>query len=309
MKILLVTPINMGSADPHYCWFKALNQLGHQVKIFSLNHFPQLKLLKSWQLKQEILKFKPDKIFFSGGVDAVYPLKTDVFFTGVVPETLSAAERKIGQMAELVVTNDPGHIQLWKNLKAKRAICLPISAVDPGYFRPAKIKPTSPVSFVGSLFSDRQPQLAQIAKLYPKLKIWGWLPPRVKLLPSLKANYQGEAWGKQVVQIYQKSLIGLNLAPQHLPQAGNLRTFEIPACQALLLSDKLNPDWYLPGKEAVVFTTPEDCVRKIHYYLNHPQQRQAIALKGFRRTIKDHTYLTRFSRLIVDIKLPVLPSA
>ncbi|MCG2691311.1 glycosyltransferase [Microgenomates group bacterium] len=308
MKILLVTPIALGSADPHYFWFKALKQLGHQVKIFPLNHFPMWKPVKSWQLQQEILKFNPDKVFFSGGVDAVYPIKDTVFFSGVAPEILSAAERKIGQMADLVVTNDPSHIQLWQDLKAKRAICLPISAVDAGYYKPAKIKPTIPVSFVGSLFSDRQPQLAQIAKLYPKLKIWGWLPPQAKLLPQLKANYQGEAWGKQVVQIYQKSLIGLNLAPRHLPQAGNLRTFEIPACQALLLSDRLNPDWYLAGKEAVVFETPQDCVRKIHYYLNHPKQRTAIALKGFRRTIKDHTYLTRFSRLIADIKLPALPS-
>jgi len=309
MKILLVTPIALGSADPHYFWFKALTQVGHQVKIFQLNHFPLWKPVKSWQLQQEILKFNPDKIFFSGGVDAVYPLKTNVFFTGVAPETLSATERKIGQMADLVVTNDPSHIQLWQNLKAKRTICLPISAVDPDYFKPAKIKPTIPVSFVGSLFSSRQPQLAQIAKLYPDLKIWGWLPPLVKLLPQLQASYQGEAWGKQVVHIYQKSLIGLNLAPQHLPQAGNLRTFEIPACQALLLSDQLNPDWYLPGKEAVVFTTPQDCVRKIHYYLTHPQQRKAIALKGWQRTIKDHTYLTRFSQLIADIKLPAWPSA
>lgn len=309
MKILLVTPIALGSADPHYFWFKALKQLGHRVKIFPLNHFPNLKLVKSWQLSQEILKFKPDKIFFSAGKDAVYPISDTVFFTGVAPKTLSAAERKIGQMADLVVTNDPSHIRLWQNLKAKRVICLPISAVDPNCFRPAKIRKNIPVSFVGSLFSDRQPQLAEILKLYPDLKIWGWLPPRTKLLSSLKANYQGEAWGKQVVQIYQKSLIGLNLAPQHLPQAGNLRTFEIPACQALLLSDKLNPDWYLAGKEAVVFTAPEDCVRKIHYYLSHPQQRLAIALKGWRRTIKDHTYLTRFSRLIADIKLPVSLSA
>lgn len=67
MKILLVTPIALGSADPHYFWFKALTQLGHQVKIFQLNHFPLWKAVKSWQLQQEILKFNPDKIFFFRG--------------------------------------------------------------------------------------------------------------------------------------------------------------------------------------------------------------------------------------------------
>lgn len=298
MKILLVTPIALGSADPHYFWFKALKQLGHQVKIFPLNHFPMWKPVKSWQLQQEILKFNPDKIFFSGGVDAVYPLKTDVFFTGVAPETLSAAERKIGQMAELVVTNDPSHILTWKNLGAKKAVCLPISAIDPDYFKPAKVNKTIPVSFVGTLFLYRQQQLLEIIRLGSEIKIWGRLEPGVTVFKELKPYYQGEAWGKQVVQIYQKSLIGLNLAPRHLPQAGNLRTFEIPACQALLLSNKLNPHWFVEGREAVLFNGPQDCAKKINYYLTHETGRQQIAVNGYRRTMKEHTYSQRFIKLL-----------
>jgi len=307
MKILLAAPINLGSADPHYFWFKALTQLGHRVKIFPLNHFPQLKLLKSWQLHQEILKFKPDKIFFSAGKDAVYPLPHTIFFCGVPLVWLSASEQKTGLSADLVVTNDDSHALCWQQFGAKKVINLPISGIDPAVFKHQAVK-TIPVSFVASLFPDRQQQLAQIAKLYPDLKIWGWLPPKVKLLPSLKAYYQGEAWGAQLRRIYAQSLISLNLSPTHMQQGGNIRTFEIAGSQALLLTDQLNPDWYQEGKEAVVFTSAEDCVQKIHYYLNRPQQRQAIALKGFRRTIKDHTYLVRFSRLIADITSPVLPS-
>lgn len=307
MKILLVTPINLGSADPHYFWFKALTRLGHRVKIFPLNRFPQVKLLKSWQLRQEMVKFNPDKIFFSAGKDAVYPLKNTIFFCGVPLTWLSASEQQTGLSAELVVTNDNRHALSWQQLGVKKAINLPISAIDPAVFKTQTAK-TIPVSFVGSLFSDRQIQLAQIVKLYPDLKIWGWLPPRVKLLPSLQANYQGEAWGAQLRRIYAQSLISLNLSPSHMHQGGNIRPFEIAGSKALLLTDQLNPDWYQSGQEAIVFTTPKDCVRKIHYYLSHPQQRKAIALKGWQRTIKDHTYFARFSRLIADITPPVLPS-
>lgn len=307
MKILLVAPINLGSTDPHYFWFKALKQLGHQVKIFPLNRFPQLKLIKSWQLQQEILKFKPDKIFFSAGKDAVYPIPRTIFFCGVPLAWLSASEQQTGLLADLVVTNDDRHALSWQQLGVKKAINLPISGIDPVVFKRTTAK-TIPVSFVGSLFPDRQQQLSQITKLYPDLKIWGWLPPRVKLLPSLKAHYQGEAWGAQLRRIYAQSLISLNLSPTHMHQGGNIRPFEIAASRALLLTDQLNPDWYRAGKEAVVFTSAENCVQKIHYYLNHPQPRKAIALKGWQRTIKDHTYFARFSRLIADITTPVLPS-
>jgi len=298
MKILLVTPIVLGSCDPHYYWFKALKKLGHQVKIFPLNNFPQLKLLKSWQLRREILKFKPDKLFFSAGKDAVYPVKDTVFFCGVPLTWLFDSERKTGLLAKLVVTNDDGHALAWQKLGAKKTINLPISGVDPIFFKTKPLAKTIPVSFVGSLFADRQLQLAKIVKLYPDLKIWGWLPPRVKLLPSLKASYQGEAWGAQLRRIYSQSLISLNLSPTHMQQGGNIRAFEIAASQALLLTDQLNPDWYLAGKEAVVFHDPQDCAQKINYYLDHERERQALALSGYRRTIKNHTYFNRFSRLI-----------
>lgn len=298
MKILLAAPITAGANDPHYFWFKALKQLGHQVKLFPLNHFPQLKLIKSWQLRWEILKFKPDKVFFSAGKDAVYPVKDTVFFCGVPLTWLSNSERKTGLLAKLVVTNDDGHALAWQKLGAKKTINLPISGVDLVFF---KAKPTVkiiPVSFVGSLFADRQLQLAKIVKLYPDLKIWGWLPPTVKLLPQLKASYQSEAWGAQLRRIYSQSLISLNLAPTHMIQGGNIRSFEIPASRALLLTDQLNPRWFKSGTEAVLFHGPQDCAVTIKKLLSQKQHLTEIAQAGFERVKKDHTYQRHFQRLI-----------
>lgn len=298
MKILLAVPITAGANDPHYFWFKALKQLGHQVKLFPLNHFPQLKLIKFWQLRWEILKFKPDKVFFSAGKDAVYPVKDTVFFCGVPLTWLSNSERKTGLLAKLVVTNDDGHALAWQKLGAKKTINLPISGVDLVFF---KAKPTVkiiPVSFVGSLFADRQLQLAKIVKLYPDLKIWGWLPPTVKLLPQLKASYQSEAWGAQLRRIYSQSLISLNLAPTHMIQGGNIRSFEIPASRALLLTDQLNPRWFKSGTEAVLFHGPQDCAVAIERLLSQKQHLAKIAHAGFERVKKDHTYQRHFQRLI-----------
>ncbi|MEK7622685.1 MAG: glycosyltransferase [Patescibacteria group bacterium] len=294
MKILFVAPFYRS----HYLWLKALRQLHCQIKIFKLTEFPGNRIINYFRLKSVINNFQPDEIFFSAGLDAVLPFKNTVFFTGVAPETLSASERRIGIKAKLVVVNDPTHIPVWQRLGAKKTICLPISAIDPADFPARKLKKIYPVSFVGTLFPYRQRQLLAIAKLYPGLKIWGRLEPGIKLSPALKPNYQGLAEGTQLIKIYQQSLIGLNLAPAHLPSAGNLRAFEIPAAGALLLSDHLNSDWYVNGREAVLFTSPQDCVAKINYYLSHPDKLALISRRARIRTLRRHTYYRRFKQLI-----------
>lgn len=295
MKILLVTPIRKQAGDPHYFWFKALRKLGCRVRLFPLTG--RSRLITSWRLFQMIARFRPDRVFFSAGRDAVYPVKDTVFFCGVPPAWLSRSERATGLAAKIVVTNDARHCRQWQRRGAKDCLCLPISGVDPDEFKEKKLPRTIPVSFVGSLFRPRQRQLLKIARLYPDLKIWGWLPPKTRLLSGLKRVYQGEAWGKKTVRIYQQSLIGLNLAPSHMRGGGNIRPFEIATAGALLLTNQLNPDWWLDKKEAVKFDSASDCVKKINYYLAHQTQLKAVARAGRQRARRDHTYPRRFRKL------------
>lgn len=296
MKILLVTPLARPGSDPHLYWLRALRNLKQRILFFPLTG-PN-RLINSWRLFQTMARFKPDEVFFSAGRDAVYPVKGTIFFCGVPPAWLSRSERISGQLAKLVVVNDDRHRRLWRSLGAKKVLNLPISGVDPQAFKPKKRQRIFPVSFVGSLFASRQRQLLKIVKLYPDLKIWGWLPPQTRLLSGLRPVYQGEAWGQSMVKIYQQSLIGLNLAPTHMRQGGNIRSFEIAAAGALLLSDQLNPDWYVDKQEAIKFNSAADGVKKINYYLKQRSRLSVIARAGRRRTLKDHTYFRHFRRLL-----------
>ena len=74
------------------------------------------------------------------------------------------------------------------------------------------------------------------------------------------------------------------------------RTFEVPACGGFLLSgnaDNLG-DYYVDGKEIAIFKDKNDLAEKCKYYLEHEQERKAIAKAGHERTIKEHTYEKRF---------------
>jgi len=81
--------------------------------------------------------------------------------------------------------------------------------------------------------------------------------------------------------------------------AGNVRLFEATGVGTLLITDwkkNLN-EMFEPGKEVVAYRTPDECLEMIQYYLEHEDQRQAIASAGQRRTLRDHTYRQRMEQL------------
>jgi len=77
------------------------------------------------------------------------------------------------------------------------------------------------------------------------------------------------------------------------------RTFEVPACGGLLMTggaDNLE-EYFVSGKEVIIFKDREDLAKKCKYYLEHEDERKAIAKAGYERTIKEHTYEKRFTEI------------
>lgn len=80
----------------------------------------------------------------------------------------------------------------------------------------------------------------------------------------------------------------------------NYRTFETTGCNTLLLTN------YTPGleklfeidKEIIVYDSIEDLDNKVKYYLENDKKREEIALAGYNRSKKDHTFFERVKTLI-----------
>jgi len=305
MKILLITPVNpalpfktpLPDFQTQNFWLKALKKLKIRVQVFTLTK-NQSKLINQLKLKKIIKQFKPDHVFFSAGIDKLFPIKNTVFFCGVPPQQLSLNERWTGMLSKLIVVNCTLRQLQWQKLTKTKIIALPFSAVDPGVFFPQKNKPTYSLVFIGTLFKQRQQQLKEIFKAGVNFKFWGWIPKGTVLLPELKPLYQGEAWGSKAVDIYQKAWAALNLNPQGMKDGANLRTFEIAATKTLQFIDKINPKLYLPQKEVVVFKNPKDLKQKINYFKNHPQKAKTMVNKAYQKTLSQHTFEKRFKKIL-----------
>ena len=80
----------------------------------------------------------------------------------------------------------------------------------------------------------------------------------------------------------------------------NPRTFELAGCGAFQLVDRraLLDEVFTPGEDIVTFEDTEDLKKKIDYYLEHEDERKAIAEKSRRTVLEKHTYQHRLRDML-----------
>jgi len=74
------------------------------------------------------------------------------------------------------------------------------------------------------------------------------------------------------------------------------RNFEVPACGTMEITEDADDlrNYYKLGEEIVVYNNEKDLADKIKYYLTHPEEREEIAKRGYKRTIREHSIEKRF---------------
>jgi len=78
------------------------------------------------------------------------------------------------------------------------------------------------------------------------------------------------------------------------------RSFEIPACGGFMLHERTPEllELYEEGREVACFGSVEELASKIDYYLNHPEERQAIARAGHARCVPAYSYDSRVKAIL-----------
>ncbi len=84
----------------------------------------------------------------------------------------------------------------------------------------------------------------------------------------------------------------------------NYRTFETLGCQTLLLTNHTEnlEQLFTIGEELITYTSEQDLLEKVKYYLEHQEERERIALKGHQRVKQQHTYKERAKTFLEMVK-------
>ena len=133
---------------------------------------------------------------------------------------------------------------------------------------------------------------------------WSSRPMR-PVSPKLKQLLKPAVYGLEMFETLQASKVSLNVHADSSPTyASNMRLFETTGVGTCLVTEwrKNLSEFFELDKEVVTYRSIEECLEKIKWLLEHPEECQAIAKAGQARTLKDHTFIQRAVQLDGIIK-------
>lgn len=141
---------------------------------------------------------------------------------------------------------------------------------------------------------------------YRKMAQLKEMPVRSRYSTLIRQNINRDLlFGKHMFEEIARHSIGFNL---HAEVAGdyavNVRMFEVTAAGALLLTDhkKNIRELFEPDSEILTYSSPAECIDKLRWALEHPEDARKIALAGQQRTLKDHSVEKRVELLFEIMK-------
>lgn len=187
------------------------------------------------------------------------------------------------------------------------------------------------VGFVGGWEPRRERMLHTAIAAGIELKIWGkywdflrdgkWTPRRHIVLRQMTGDANepvrihrdlalGSAWqgeeiyGDDYTRALSGAKIGLGFLRMSCPDQHTTRTFEIPACNSMLLADRTNEhlEFFEEGKEADFFSSEDELLDKIKFYVANETVRSRVAAAGYRRCITGrYAYMHRMKSALDQI--------
>lgn len=222
--------------------------------------------------------------------------------------------REMAKYYDFVFTIQKGEcIEKIKAAGAGEVHYLP-TACDPFFHAPLQLSQEdkerwgSPISFVGAGYHNRVQTFASLAN-YP-FKIWGSEWPNGKPFDRLVQEESRRIKPEEYIKIFNATDVNLNLHSSSerdgVDPSGdfvNPRTFELAASGSFQLCDnrQLLPELLEVGKEVITFSSREEMIEKMEYYLARPEERKQVCDRARARVLKDHSYDRRMEQMLSTI--------
>jgi spore maturation protein CgeB len=149
------------------------------------------------------------------------------------------------------------------------------------------------VSFVGSLRADRAEYIAAIKKRAIPISLFG-------LTSGKFVSYT------EMAEIFRTSKINLNFSRTYSYMKFGVkgRIFKVCLAGGFLLTEYFPglEDYFEIGKEIDCFHDKEEMIEKIRYYLDHDDERRAIARAGWEKACLKHTASHTVARVFAEIE-------
>ena len=168
------------------------------------------------------------------------------------------------------------------------------------------------VGFIGDYEKERSEAMLFLAENDIPVKVWGpnWdrkCKVRHKNLKVTTQFLKGEDYVKAVCSFD----INLGFLRKINEDLHTTRSLEIPACGAFMLAERTKEhlDMFSEGIEAEFFSSDNELMDKVKYYMTNDEKRRRIGLGGRKRCIRSgYSYHDRLALLLKDVEPLVLRS-
>lgn len=165
-------------------------------------------------------------------------------------------------------------------------------------------KYASDVAFIGGADDDRYAIVSALTSISSiDIKLFGayW-----EKYPELRKHHYGFVYGKEYRLALSASKVALGFVRHSNRDGHSPRSYEIPACGAFLLAENTTDhrELFIDGREAVLFSSIDELVEKISFYLVNEISREKIAHAGYEKITKKgkNTYRDRVEQIIATVR-------
>ena len=207
---------------------------------------------------------------------------------------------------DLHVTTKTPNIQELRDLGA-RDVYFMDNAFCPDVHRPLPVSPSdrmrlgSRVGFIGAYEEARAQSMLQLAKAGIEIRIWGPGWKRGHNLSHPNLRIEGRAlWADEYALAICATDINLCFLRKVNRDCQTQRSIEIPACGGFMLAERTDEHLKLfeENKETAYFSSDDELIEKVRYFLKHDEERQRIAMSGRERCLKGgYSYQERIEKL------------
>jgi spore maturation protein CgeB len=313
-----------GESYEYFNFYDSLQRMGHEVVWF--DYMDQIRRLGKAGMNQALVQavrdFAPDVAMFSLFGDQLLPetvtevnklTKTLCFFHD------DTWRREFSQFwaghFHYFTSADFEAPRKYQRLGLDHIIHFPFGCNE-ALYKPIPVEKKYDVSFVGGWHPYRDWIIKRLRKANIDVAVAGYRWPRgilqhpdmVRYFSESKINLNlsnSASWDARYLIRHPRALANLLRSPKGAEQI-KARHFEINGCGGFQLSYYVDglEHCYEIGKEIAVYLSPDDLIDRIRYYLKDDELRESIALAGYRRTLKEHTFKQRFERVFASMGLP-----
>ncbi|MFC3884430.1 glycosyltransferase [Bacillus songklensis] len=215
---------------------------------------------------------------------------------------------------DYIFTIEKQAVSVYEELGHHRVYYLPLGTND-GVFHSRNMAPKYDISLIGFPYRNRIALIERILKDTPfTVAVVGRWKGMIKNTPRL---YLFNGWFPpyKTAHFYNGSKVNLNTLRDakeemnenslNIPNGSiNNRTFDIAACEAFQIvqhSEGITP-FFEPDRDIVTFHDEEDLLKKLFYYMDLDQERNAIARRAADKTKHYHTFLHRLAYMIETVQ-------